>query len=220
MSKLTIYKTQGEKRYGIYSLIFILEKERLKCANEAFRDKNLCSSTEDGLQRIERRGKKILALLIRFALLIRNQQRVFCIIYKHYLFTGPCQAGDVWLKKDGTPFLFWNDKWSPICGHWFWNNQNGALAFCKKLGYPSGILSRTKKTYDEDAIRIGKCRNGEELTACSEGCNEYKTGKGCANCAIGEKVGVSITCAGEIERYASCGNKDNQYYMHYEISLN
>ena len=44
-----------------------------------------------------------------------------------------CNNGDVWLEDDGTPLFFWNDKLSPICGKWFWNNQIGATLFCQKL---------------------------------------------------------------------------------------
>ena len=32
-------------------------------------------------------------------------------------------------------------KWRPICGHWFWDNNYGAKAFCKRLGYESGEFS-------------------------------------------------------------------------------
>merc|ERR1712110_962745 len=32
---------------------------------------------------------------------------------------SPCQDGDVKLRTDGTPFLFKDDRWFPICGHYF-----------------------------------------------------------------------------------------------------
>ena len=113
----------------------------------------------------------------------------------------PPQDGDVKLQTDGTPLLFKDYRWFPICGHYFWDNDHGATAFCKKLGYPEGTVHKTKQRYSEDSIRVGKCEEGEFLMACTDGSNSYETG---GSCRAGERAGITITCAEQGERYASC----------------
>ena len=120
-----------------------------------------------------------------------------------------CKSGDVWLEDDGTPLVFWNDKWSPICGHWFWNNQYGAELFCQKMGYTSGTLVNGIEVrggpYSRDAIRVGQCNNGDTLERCTGGCNEYEVGNGgCANCVAGEDVKIKIACQGGSTKSSSC----------------
>ena len=100
------------------------------------------------------------------------------------------------MENDGTPMFFWNGKWSPICGEWFWDNQNGAQTFCKKLGYTNGNQQRTNEKYDQDAVQIGRCNADEDLEECSAGCNDKVVGKGCAACAAGGNVAITITCEG------------------------
>ena len=134
---------------------------------------------------------------------------------KNFHFSENCQDGDVRLETDGSPFLFSNNKWSPICGHYFWNNNDGATAFCKKLGYPSGTLEIIRQTYSEDSIRVGECRAGEDLMACTGGCNEYETGNGCAKCTQNQGVSVSIACADQGDIYSSC-EQGSQRHAHYQ----
>ena len=114
---------------------------------------------------------------------------------------SPCQDGDVKLQTDGTPFLFKDDRWFPICGHYFWDNNHGAKSFCKQLGYTEGWISETRLTYSEDSIRVGKCEEGEYLMSCTGDDNSYETG---GSCSAGNDAGISIECAGQGERYASC----------------
>ena len=49
--------------------------------------------------------------------------------------------------EDKYPEVFWNGKWSPICGPYFWNNDFGASLFCQRLSstYQSGIKNHFKK---------------------------------------------------------------------------
>ena len=127
-----------------------------------------------------------------------------------------CSHGDVWLKEalwtteetlEGTPFIFSNFTWSPICGHYFWDNENGANLFCKKLGFVNGTVYPKKYppsthnfTYSQDALRVGKCNSRDMSIAwCNGGCNDYKSGGRCfddeeAHCDQGQKVGIKITC--------------------------
>ena len=128
--------------------------------------------------------------------------------------------------------MFSNLMWSPICGHYFWDNDNGATLFCKKLGFENGTVlpkkhqdpkkhptpRRERFSYSQDAFRVGKCSSGDPLiTRCSDGCNDYVTGGRCidneeANCDQGQKVGIKITCRGNDGSYptpiiSSCKSK-------------
>ena len=99
-----------------------------------------------------------------------------------------------------------NNKWSPICGHYFWNNNFGATAFCKELGYPSGSWEHTNNELDEDSIQVGQCSDGEELMACTAGYNEYSITNDCKrDSENGKKAGIRITCENQADRYTSCG---------------
>lgn len=108
-----------------------------------------------------------------------------------------CTDGALALEEDGTPKMYWNGKWSPICGHWFWDNHLGARTFCKKLGFSTGKYERLNKPYSDDALLVGRCRKGEPLTKCTGKCNNKYVGNGrCGKCKRGEKVAIKITCAG------------------------
>ena len=100
--------------------------------------------------------------------------------------------------RDGKfPEVFLNGKWSPICGHWFWDNNHGADLFCQKLDptFTSGtITKRRDKPLESDGIRIGKCLGGDQWLGCSGGCNDLGTGNGCAQCAAGQGASVEIHC--------------------------
>ena len=105
--------------------------------------------------------------------------------------------------RDGKfPEVFLNGKWSPICGHWFWDNDYGAELFCQKLDptYTHGtVTKRRDKPLESDGIRIGKClsgdiRGGDKWLGCTGGCNDLGTGNGCAQCAAGQGASVEIYC--------------------------
>ena len=94
---------------------------------------------------------------------------------------------------DGVPYLFWEGDWSPICGHWFWDNQHGAEAFCQKLGFNGGTFNKVDGAYDEDAIEVGKCNCGETIESCTAGSNIYeRTGW----CKAGQRMKITISCNG------------------------
>ena len=100
--------------------------------------------------------------------------------------------------RDGKfPEVLLNGKWSPICGHWFWDNNHGADLFCQKLNptFTSGtIIKRRDKPLESDGIRIGKCLGGDQWLRCSGGCNDLGTGNGCAQCSAGQGASVEIHC--------------------------
>ena len=112
-----------------------------------------------------------------------------------------CGNGDVKLEDDGTPLVLWEDVWSPICGHYFWDNQVGASIFCSKLGYEHGEQSHDGNSYSTDGFRIGKCEEGDDLASCTGGCNDYELGGQCSNswsggeCMQSEPMAMTISCS-------------------------
>ena len=109
------------------------------------------------------------------------------------------------MGNDKVPLVYYNDTWSPICGHYFWNNDNGASLFCQKLGYENGTVSPKEivphtESYSVDSVRIGKCYGGNhDLMGCTGGCNDWRVGGACyenenANCSAGQNVKIRITC--------------------------
>mgnify|MGYP006975447451 FL=1 len=93
--------------------------------------------------------------------------------------------------------------WSPICGHWFWDNDFGATLFCQKLtsdptstGY---VIRRTDKPLEKDAIRIGNCLSNDQWLSCSGGCNDLGTGQGNTNCADPYYCGANSPASIEIK---------------------
>ena len=112
-----------------------------------------------------------------------------------------CVNGDVKLETDGTPLVLWDDVWSPICGHYFWDNQIGAEKFCQKMGYGVGQQTGSDNHYSTDAFKIGKCDEADSWDAgCSGGCNDYGLGGSCsnngrANCAKDDGIAMTITCS-------------------------
>ena len=95
------------------------------------------------------------------------------------------------------PELNIDGTWTRICGHWFWDNDNGATLFCKELDPIKFVSGRVKKTNMElpsDAIQIGKCKSSDTLLSCSGGCNDNVVGYGCANCKAGEKATIEVEC--------------------------
>ena len=84
---------------------------------------------------------------------------------------------------DGTPTIFWDSQWLPICAHYFWDNDVGAQLFCQKLGFESGYVNRSNSggNYPVDSFRIGLCKENNDLLRCNGGCNDYQSGGYCGN---------------------------------------
>ena len=116
---------------------------------------------------------------------------------------GICYNGDVRLKDDGTPMIYWNHHWSPICGISFWDNDVGATLFCQKLGYGSGkaLYKITQNNYTEDSFRLGNCLVGDSLENCTGGSNDYRL-----SCTKESGARMVISCLGSEgeERISSC----------------
>ena len=108
------------------------------------------------------------------------------------------------VRQGETAELFHNGEWYPICGHWFWNNGNGADLFCQQLGYQSGTI-RAESTSRQvalpsDGIRIGMCNAEDTWPHCTGGCNDLSVGgtpdTGCSDCREGAMAGLKIDCEG------------------------
>ena len=108
------------------------------------------------------------------------------------------QGGDtVQEGKAFVPEVLFKGQYYPICGHYFWDNNNGATTFCNLLGFQIGKITRIHVVYDVDAMPVGKCKSGEALTKCTDGGNawgeidfDYNPG----SCKKGSKSGVTLTC--------------------------
>ena len=127
-----------------------------------------------------------------------------------------CVNGDVKLATDATPFIFWDNIWSPLCGVYFWNNDHGAKAFCQKLGYNDGTKAKKQRKYDVKSFKIGKCNSDESLLRCTGGCNDYTLGGNCINEGGGTRcdpndgqVSITIECKdpGSNPKRSSCDGK-------------
>merc|ERR1712156_923072 len=68
----------------------------------------------------------------------------------------PPPPTDVRLRSNGEPEVYINGNYRPICGHFFWDNDNGADLFCKQLNsqYRSGEITSSKYSLqlDFDAV--------------------------------------------------------------------
>jgi len=107
-----------------------------------------------------------------------------------------CQYADVRLDN-GLAYVWDGSDWDEICGHWFWNNNNGATAVCNRLGYSSGTWTRTNEyAPDGQAFMIGSCNNPSDFPNC------YSQ----PNCNGGDAPTIRITCDGNSAITAnSCG---------------
>ena len=102
------------------------------------------------------------------------------------------------LNTATTPEVLYLGEWYPVCGHYFWDNSDGAGTVCQQLGFASGKLTKTGAVYSKNAMHVGKCAVGEALTACTKGGNAwgvFDVVKN-SNCRRGERVGIEVTCSG------------------------
>ena len=97
------------------------------------------------------------------------------------------------------PEVMNNGKWSPICAHYFWNNDNGAKTVCTTLGFSGGTHQQTNTTYDTDAMPVGACYAEQDLTSCTGGGNAWGNfEESHGYCKAGTSVGITVTCGAKI----------------------
>ena len=97
--------------------------------------------------------------------------------------------------KAFVPEILYQDNYYPICGHFFWDNDNGATTVCKLLGFKSGKRTKSLVKFGVDAMPVGDCKPSEDLRKCTGGGNawgrfDYRNGW----CKKGTSVGVTVTC--------------------------
>ena len=87
-----------------------------------------------------------------------------------------CIDGDVKLESS-IPMIHWNGMWSQICGHYFWDNDNGVYEFCRMLGFDDYDHYYPKRNQKSQKLSfwIGKCKDGE-FPYCSGRCNKRTLG--------------------------------------------
>ncbi len=105
---------------------------------------------------------------------------------------GQAALGDV----PFTPEIVHDDgSYYPVCGIGFADNDEGASALCRRMGYNYGGKSiRTNAIYAKDAMSIGRCNPGEGVESCTAGGNAYGDFTSGGACAAGNPVGVQIVC--------------------------
>jgi len=112
-----------------------------------------------------------------------------------------------------SPYVFWKGSWVPICGHYFWDNNDGASTFCKKLGHKKGGIitegrgGKKTEVTKRDSFWVGLCSSGEDLLHCSKSCNLRTIGAGKVcngnKCGKGQVKNFHITCSGTTARQSS-----------------
>ena len=123
--------------------------------------------------------------------------------------------GTARLNDNDIAEIYHNGKWVPICGHWFWNDNNGATLFCQQLGYEIGILKqdsiKRQVPLSADSFRIGACEADDIWPQCTGG---YCTGESsknrftigddiCSDCQSGSMAGLKIECSGSKGMFCS-----------------
>ena len=147
--------------------------------------------------------------MLRSIVLFEQVVIVVCISSTCHPIKGPVLLTGIVRRQGGTkpveneafvPEVLYQDKYYPICGHHFWNNNNGATTVCKVLGFSSGTLIITKAKYIVDAMPIGSCNSGEPLDKCTGGENHWGDFAALSNrCKKGvENVGIQVICTGKI----------------------
>ena len=93
----------------------------------------------------------------------------------------------------GNPYIYLEDAWRPICGHYFWDSNYGCNTICENLGYDSGTASSSSaaQTYTEDAYHVGRCNEDDNIFYCTGGSNFYDSDPS-RSCTAGNLV--SVTC--------------------------
>ena len=71
------------------------------------------------------------------------------------------------------PEVHWKGRWYPICGHYFWDSDDGATTICRTLGFQKGTRVETRTVFLVDAMPVGRCKPGERMYECTGGGNAW-----------------------------------------------
>jgi hypothetical protein len=123
--------------------------------------------------------------------------------------TPDCTDFAVWLNN-GTPEMYSGGAFAPICGYWFWDDNNGASSFCQELGYTGGTLTKTRGKYFVKSVFVQRCASPSEpsLQSCTEGgwfpSGTMNAAKGADSCNAGQPVSITMTCTGTSTKASTC----------------
>jgi len=100
----------------------------------------------------------------------------------------------------GTPEVYHNGNFHPICGH-IWDNANGADIICRQLGYRGGAIITLG--YLATGVSMQSCpRDISSLAGCTPGWTE-----GDERCATSSHVALTASCLGNSSVVQSCAHK-------------
>jgi len=107
----------------------------------------------------------------------------------------PCINGDVRLDDypKGSPEVYADGEWIPVCGHYFTDSNAGAVLICKSMGFNSGRVTQQGIPLARDGFVIGRC---EDNDAHHLSCDRGDAVSLAAACRAGSKSGVVIECDG------------------------
>lgn len=96
------------------------------------------------------------------------------------------------------PWVLKGSTWYPVCGHYFWNGDGGAIVACRQLGFESGTMHRTGIHFSGPALAVGYCNAATDtsLGSCTATWNNFHEGGGNVHCQPGHDIGVAISCSG------------------------
>ena len=131
------------------------------------------------------------------------RQTIGSIVMSKISLTEPRRppSADTSLKLSSYPvgrlLILVGGAWRPVCGRRFWDNEYGADAACRAMGYSSGRISRNPYEYvDEPAVWVGRCKPHQLPGSCSDDwhihCGRNSVG-GCS-CKAGDSVAFDVHC--------------------------
>ena len=120
------------------------------------------------------------------------------------LHISDCGDGDVSFH-DSDPLVFWQGEFVRICGDIFWDSNDGAELFCKKLGYESGFIQKVpgSSASTSKALQVGRCTDTDiSLAHCTGAFNTRYVGP-FKDCTLGHTYNIICSGGTEVSK-ASC----------------
>ena len=116
------------------------------------------------------------------------------------------------------PEVLFEGNYYPICGHYFWDNDFGAETVCKALGFDGGAKTNTAAKFEEHAMPVGACNQGEELDKCTAGANQWGNFDDRSGwCNAGNTIGVEVTCTGDLLTHSLTHSLNHHTHTHTHV---
>ena len=107
-------------------------------------------------------------------------------------------GGSIGENQPMYPQVRFRGSWWHVCGHYFWDSDDGAQSVCKAIGFKDGKRISERKDHGPGVMvmPVGKCNKGESLVSCTGAWNNWaqplaKTPWGGHTCQHGQ-VGTSV----------------------------